>query len=261
MNKKLSIVGVQSKIYWEDIEANKVHFEDQIKRAVNSSTPDIIVLPETFTTGFTMNLDRIDDWESGETLAWMQGISAEVGAAIVGSVSFMFADGKARNRCLFVKPDGEWQYYDKRHLFSLGNENEFFEPGDGKTVVEFRGWKVMLQVCYDLRFPVFVRNHVEDPYDLIVYCANWPEPRIEAWTTLLRARAMENQAYVIGVSCVGVDGNGVYCPGESMCVDMKGDVVARNEGLLKMNCDRADLQRFRERFPVLIDSAKDYPSV
>ena len=137
MNKKLSIVGVQSKIYWEDIEANKVHFEDQIKRAVNSSTPDIIVLPETFTTGFTMNLDCIDDWESGETLAWMQGISAEVGAAIVGSVSFMFADGKARNRCLFVKPDGEWQYYDKRHLFSLEMRMNSSSPEMAKPLLNF----------------------------------------------------------------------------------------------------------------------------
>ena len=257
MSARLNIVGIQTKIFWEDIEANKIHFADQIRRAASSSSPDIIVLPETFTTGFTMNLDRIDVWENGETLAWMQKISAEVDAAIVGSVSFMFEDGKARNRCLFVKPNGEWQYYDKRHLFSFGTEDEFFEPGDVKTFVEFRGWKVMLQICYDLRFPVFVRNHVSDPYDIIIYCANWPEPRINAWETLLKARAMENQAYVVGVSCVGVDGNGVNCPGESMCVDMKGEVVAKNEEFVQMVCDRDELERLRERFPVLIDGAKD----
>lgn len=257
MSDKLHIVGIQSKIIWEDIEANKAHFSDQIRRAASSSSPDIIVLPETFTTGFTMNLDSIDDWESGETLAWMQEISAEVGAAIVGSVSFIFADGKARNRCLFVHPCGKWQHYDKRHLFSFGNESEFFEPGESKTVVEFRGWKIMLQVCYDLRFPVFARNHIDDPYDVIIYCANWPEARIDAWTTLLKARAMENQAYVVGVSCIGVDGNGVNCSGESMCVDLKGVVVSKNENFVKMVCDREEVVRFRERFPVLIDGRSD----
>ena len=257
MSIKLNIVGIQTKIFWEDIEANRSHFADQIKRVASGYPADIIVLPETFTTGFTMNLDRIDVWETGETLVWMQKISAEVDAAIVGSVSFMFEDGKARNRCLFVKPNGDWAYYDKRHLFSFGAENEFFEPGEVKTIVEFRGWRIMLQICYDLRFPVFVRNHVSDPYDVIIYCANWPEPRISAWATLLKARAMENQAYVVGVSCVGVDGKGVNCPGESLCVDMKGEVVAKNERFVRIVCDRDELERFRERFPILVDGAKD----
>lgn len=257
MKKQLHIVGLQSEIHWEDIPANRAHFEDQIRRAAHSSTPDIIVIPETFTTGFTMNLESIDDWENGETLAWMQSLSAELGVAIVGSVAFMFNDGKARNRSLFVKPSGQYNYYDKRHLFSFGGESEFFEAGTSRTVVEYEGWKILLQICYDLRFPVFSRNHIDDPYDLVIYTANWPEPRIDAWTTLLKARAMENQAYVIGVSCTGIDGNGVNCPGESMCVDPKGTVLSRNQSLIEMTCDKPQLDDFRAKFPVLFDGRKD----
>jgi omega-amidase len=252
----LHILGIQSTIAWENPEANRLHFEKQIREGVQKTPEtDLVVLPEVFTTGFTMNLSKIDSWESRETLHWMTRLAAELNIALTGSVAFRFEDGKARNRSLFLRPDGSFEFYDKKHLFSLGSEDQFFEKGLVKKIVEFRGWKILLQICYDLRFPCFSSNTLVDRYDIALYVANWPEARIQPWLTLLQARAIENQCYVMGVNRTGTDANDILYPGESLAVDFYGNVCDQGtqDDVVQLVCDRAALEEFKIKFPVLED--------
>jgi omega-amidase len=252
----LHLLGIQSTVAWENPEANRLHFEKQIREGVQKNPEtDLLVLPEVFTTGFTMNLSKIDSWESRDTLHWMIRLSSELNVGLTGSVAYRFEDGKARNRSLFVRPDGSFEFYDKKHLFSLGSEDSFFEKGLVKKIVEFRGWKILLQICYDLRFPCSSRNTLEDRYDIAVYVANWPEARIKHWVTLLQARAIENQCYVMGVNRTGTDANELLYTGESLAVDFYGNVCDQTtqDDVVQLVCDRTALEDFKIKFPVLED--------
>jgi len=202
-----------------------------------------------------MNLSKIDSWGSRETLNWMTRLASELDVGLTGSIAFRFEDGTARNRSLFVRPDGSFEFYDKKHLFSLGSEDQFFEKGHVKKIVEFRGWKILLQICYDLRFPCFSRNAITDRYDIALYVANWPEARIQPWLTLLQARAIENQCYVMGVNRTGTDANGIIYPGESLVVDFYGGICdqATQDDVVQLVCDRTALEEFKTKFPVLED--------
>jgi predicted amidohydrolase len=198
---------------------------------------DVVVLPENFTSGFSMNLDSVDCWEDDLTSDWMKRLSSELDVALFGSVAFKMPDGTARNRGLFVNPSGEVEFYDKKHLFTLGGEDKHYVAGESRTVVEFRGWKILLQICYDLRFPVFSKNRYEDLYDAIIYVANWPRQRIHAWRTLLQARAVENQCYVIGVNRCGEDPSGNIYTGDSLGIDPLGAILSEGP-VVDLLCER-----------------------
>ncbi len=253
----LHILGIQSPIIWEDPTANRKTFSERIARAMKEKEEvDLIVLPEVFTTGFSMNIDAIDTWKSGETLDWMRDLAKKYNVAITGSVAFRFEDAVARNRSVFVRPDGRFEYYDKRHLFTFGKENTHYQKGEAQKVVEFRGWRILLQICYDLRFPCFSRNSISNTYDVALYVANWPEVRRHPWRTLLQARAIENQCYVVGVNRTGSDPNIIAYCGDSLGVDPYGMILsdAKMEESISLVCNRVTLDGFRSKFPVLEDA-------
>lgn len=242
---------IQSAPTWADAEASLARVEQMIAVA---PTADVYVLPEMFATGFCMQPERIAQPEGGTILSAMKRLSAHYGAAIVGSVAV--ADGgKSYNRMYFVRPDGTVDRYDKRHLFTYSGEHEHYARGESRCIVEFRGVRFLLQVCYDLRFPVWSRNRGD--YDAIIYIASWPVARISAWDTLLPARAIENQCYVVGVNRVGDDPACSYS-GHSMAIDPRGTIVARCsesvEDVRTVTLDIDSLRRFRTKFPVLADA-------
>ncbi|NND95609.1 MAG: amidohydrolase, partial [Flavobacteriales bacterium] len=218
----MDITLVQAELHWEDREAN-IRMLDNVLNALGKT--DLIVLPEMFTTAFSNRSKDLAETMDGPTLAWMREKAKENGATITGSV--MISDkGENFNRMLWVRPDGEVSHYDKRHLFRMAGEHDHFSQGKERVIVELNGWRVMLQVCYDLRFPVFSRNRYMNgqyEYDLILYVANWPKPRHNAWSGLLRARAMENLAYCVGVNRVGQDANGLDYKGGSAIIDFLGN--------------------------------------
>ncbi|MBS7232841.1 nitrilase family protein [Flavobacterium psychroterrae] len=216
----MKIALIQSDLYWEDISKNRKSFESKINE-INSEV-NLVVLPEMFSTGFTMNASQVAENMQGETVLWMQSLAKQKNFAITGSL-IIAENEQYYNRMLFVFPSGEIQYYNKRHLFSLAGEDKFYTSGDKKVIVEYLGWKICLQVCYDLRFPVFARN-VEN-YDLLIYVANWPKVRTNAWDTLLKARAIENLSYVVGVNRIGFDANNFEHIGHSQAVDFLGNYV------------------------------------
>ena len=240
---------VQHDIVWEN-PAENIRRMDALLNA--SPQADLYVMAEMWTTGFGIEHFPAAD----ETLAWMQHKACKMNAALVGSVA-VEDGGKRFNRAFFVKPDGTVQYYDKRHLFGPGGEKENFATGTQRVVVEWGSVRFLLQVCYDLRFPVFSRNR--EDYDVAIYVANWPVTRMEVWNVLLRARALENQCYTIGVNRVGSDPNVEY-EGGSMVIDAYGKTVADcgrgAEGCAVCELDMERLQAFREKFPVLKDRDK-----
>lgn len=217
---------------------------------------DLYVLPEMFSTGFATCPEGIAEEEGSDTLSWMKHKAEEKDAAIAGSVAIS-SGGKYYNRLYFVKPDGSVAFYDKRHLFSYAGENEHYTSGAERVVVEWQGVRIMLQVCYDLRFPVFSRNHGD--YDMVVYVAAWPTSRIHVWDTLLKARAIENQCYVAGVNRIGSDPNCDYC-GHSVIISPYGKEIATCEELTECSAqadiDMEQLEAFRKKFPVLNDADK-----
>jgi omega-amidase len=214
----MEIALIQSDLIWEDPKKNRQHFENTINAIAEAV--DLIVLPEMFSTGFTMNPSEVAETMQGETVSWMVSLAKSKNTAITGSL-VIAEDGHFYNRMLFIFPDGTIQKYDKKHLFSLAKEHEVFTSGNEKVIVEYKQWKICLQICYDLRFPVFARN-VEN-YDLLIYVASWPKPRINAWDILLRARAVENLSYVIGVNRIGTDGSQLEYTGHSQVVDYLGN--------------------------------------
>jgi len=235
-------------LHWEDAVANRAMFEEKIVGLKGST--DLIVLPEMFTTGFSMRSAELAETMDGATVAWMREQARTVNAAIYGS-AIITEGGKQFNRGLFVKPDGKVTIYDKRHLFRFANETDHYSPGKDRVVVEWRGWRLLLQVCFDLRFPVFSRNRGD--YDAILYVANWPEARRFPWSQLLIARAIENQCYVAGVNRVGMDGKGIHYSGDSVMIDPRGAVIGEvepsQEGVAKTIFGREALDDFREKFP------------
>ncbi|RZJ30563.1 MAG: amidohydrolase [Flavobacterium sp.] len=247
----MNITLIQSSLEWEDAEANRKRFSSTIDSI--SVDTDIIILPEMFSSGFTMNPSAVAETMDGETVRWMKELSAKKNSAICGSV-VIIDKGNFYNRFLFVKPSGEIQHYDKRHLFTLAGEDKVYSSGRDKLIVEYKGWRICPLVCYDLRFPVFSRN-VEN-YDLLLYVANWPEPRVNAWDVLLKARAIENMAYVAGVNRVGKDDNGHNYLGHSQVVDCLGKNIvepAVGEGVFTCTLDKNQMLETRQKFGFLND--------
>lgn len=223
MAQNLKTALLQVDLVWEDIEANRKNFEEKIKQL--SAEVDLIILPEMFTTGFSMNAEKLAEPANGPSYVWMQKMASEKNAAITGSI-ITSEKGLFYNRLYFVFPDGSSEKYDKKHTFTLAKENETYASGREKLIVSYKGWKICPLVCYDLRFPVWARN--TENYDLLIYVANWPAPRVHAWDVLLQARAIENMSYCIGVNRVGRDGKDLDYVGHSAVYDSLGKRISKN---------------------------------
>lgn len=251
----LKVTIIQSDLRWEDKELNLSMFSEKID-SIKDET-DLIVLPEMFTTGFSMNPNILAEPMTGNTISWMQQKAKEKNCVITGS--FICEEkGKHLNRLAWVRPDGSFSVYDKRHLFSIGSENDHYRSGNKKIIVEIKGWKICPLICYDIRFPVWSRKTKEYNYDVLIYVANWPEKRVHAWKTLLDARAIENQCYVIGVNRIGNDGNGIYHSGNSAVIDPLGKVISHLEpfveGIETINLSYSELVEFKNTFPAYKDA-------
>ena len=243
----MKLLLVQTDIVWGDPAANFSKIDELIASA-DTSRLDLVVLPEMFSTGFVTDPRGIAERDGELSLEWMRRTAARTNAAVAGSVA-VEQDGRFFNRMFFVKPDGEVTAYDKRHLFSFAGEHKTYTGGTGRVVVEWRGWRILLQVCYDLRFPVFARSRGD--YDMILYSANWPTVRIDVWNTLTKARAIENLCYVAAVNRTGDDPYVSYSGG-SYLVDYKGRTVASDDGKEQAVICEADLEAlrtFRRKFP------------
>jgi len=249
----LRISLVQYDIIWEDANSNRLKL-DQLLNSLKGKT-DIILLPEMFTTGFSMNARELAEKMDGNSLKWMQLQASLTGAAIAGSL-IIEENNHYYNRFLFVTPEGKIFSYDKRHLFSIGGENQYFTPGKKRVVFHYSGWNIALFICYDLRFPVWSRTVREA--DLMLFTANWPENRKNVWQTLLRARAIENQLYTVGVNRTGQDGSGIVHFGGSTVIDPKGKKIielADQPGTVEtVSLSLEELNRFRKKFPVYLDA-------
>lgn len=247
----MKIALIQSDIVWENPTENRNHFENEINTL--SEAVDVIVLPEMFSTGFTMNPSAVAESMDGETVQWMQSLAQKQNCAITGSL-VIEENQQYYNRMVFVFPSGQVQTYDKRHLFTLAKEEAVFTSGKDKVIVDYKGWKICLQICYDLRFPVFSRN--VEMYDLLLYVASWPKPRITAWDALLRARAIENMSYVIGVNRVGTDANQLEYVGHTQALDFLGNYNVEpyeQEGTTIVHLDKASLLETRQKLNFLAD--------
>ena len=242
---------LQYDIAWCSAEQNAKIVDNLVERVGET---DLLLLPEMWSTGFVMNPDGVAEADGGRSLEWMRLTAARLDAAVAGSVAIREND-EYRNRFYFVRPDGSYDFYDKHHLFSYGGENRCYTPGQERRVVEWRGVRFLLLVCYDLRFPVFAR--CRDDYDAILLCANWPVSRQHSWEVLLQARAMENQSYVLASNRIGSDDMCEY-QGGTMIVNPYGDILQRcpdqMEAVVSMELDMEMLAAFRAKFPVLQDS-------
>jgi predicted amidohydrolase len=249
----MKITIVQSDIFWEDKTANLSHLDQMLSRI--GEPTDLIVLPETFNTGFSMNTPGLSEGAKAETFLWLTSRAKKLNAAICGSY-MVNEDGKYYNRFLFADPAANVISYDKRHLFSIGGEDKSFTGGNRRVTFSYREMRINPVICYDLRFPVWLRNR--NDYDLLVCVANWPESRREVWKTLLKARAIENQSYVAGVNRVGVDGDGNSYAGESVIIDPKGNILVQlpeySEDIATVEISLKDLEAFRKKFPVWKDA-------
>jgi len=250
----LKITTFQGYLFWENIDKNLQNISLRLS-GIREKT-DLIILPEMFNTGFTMNAAHLAEPMNGKTMKWMADIAAKYNCIITGSL-IIKEDNKFYNRLIWMSADGSYKHYDKRHLFAMGKEDDAtYTPGADKLIVELKGWKICPVICYDLRFPVWLRN-VEPLYDLLIVVANWPEKRALHWRTLIPARAVENQAYVIGVNRVGHDGNEVYHSGDSTCISPNGDVVyykRDEEDVYTFTINPEELKRVRKAMPFLRDA-------
>lgn len=240
---------IQSDIIWEDKNSNLRKYQEQIDKIEST---ELIVLPEMFTTGFSMSPKNISEKMDGETIQWMKQNAHKMNSAICGSI-IIEEDDKYFNRFIWVNPDGSTHQYDKRHLFSYAGENDNYTPGDSKIIIEYKGWKICPLICYDLRFPVWSRN--SEDYDLLIYVANWPDKRKSAWKSLLTARAIENQCYVIGVNRVGEDSKNYYS-GDSSLINALGETLYTNshiEEIYSNTISKYDLNKVRTQLPFLND--------
>lgn len=250
MSKELHLALIQSTLFWEDPEQNRNNFSKKIDSI--SSVVDLIILPEMFTTGFTMTPENIDKGEGLKTVKWMQQKAKERNAALLGSIVF-HEEGVYYNRLWFVAPDGGLNSYDKRHTFTLAGEDKIYRRGEKNVLIEYKGFRFYPLICYDLRFPIWARNAVN--YDVVLYVANWPRPRITAWDTLLKARAIENMAYCIGVNRIGTDDAGHEYPGHSAVYDCLGKKIAysEDEEIIYVTLSKEHITTTREKLKFLDD--------
>lgn len=256
----LTFTIIQTQLHWEDRASNLKMLEEKIN-AIQEKT-EVIILPEMFSTGFSMKPEEVAEGMDGEAVAWMKRVAAEKKVILTGSVSTK-ENGNYYNRLIWMLPNGEMGQYDKRHLFAFANEHEHYTSGSKRLIASVKGWRINLLVCYDLRFPIWAR-HSKQPYDnaaleydVLVYVANWPERRSHMWRTLLQARAIENQAFCIGVNRVGNDGNGIYHSGDSMVVNPLGEVLyhkAHDEDIFTITLQKEELETIREKMPFWKDA-------
>lgn len=247
----MKVALFQTKLAWEKPEKNRKFIEEYVFNEIHPF--DLLVLPEMFTSGFTMNPAIVAEAMDGQTIQWLQALAKMKNCAITGSL-VIEEKGKYFNRMVFVFPSGEIEYYDKRHLFTLAGENQKYQAGKQKKIVQYLDYKFCLQVCYDLRFPVFARN-VED-YDVLLYVANWPKPRISAWDALLKARAIENMCYTIGVNRIGFDANELEYVGHSQVVDYLGNIAVdceSEQGIFIYELDKTAMMTTRQKLNFLND--------
>lgn len=252
MKNELNVVGIQADLVWENPKENLAFFEKEIK-ALSTKT-DIVILPEMFSTGFTMNPEKVAETMNGNTVCWMLKMATEFDIAILGSVVISDANDYY-NRMIFVHPSKKIETYDKRHSFTLAGEDKAYTSGHKRLIVTYKGWRICPLICYDLRFPVWARNTKD--YDLLIYVANWPVARIKAWSTLLTARAIENISYVIGVNRTGTDVNNLEYSGNSLIIDYLGEqlteIEAHKTGTLKATLLKNKLESTRKKLNFLND--------
>lgn len=249
---------IQSDIIWEHKSANLLYYESLLSGL--SGKTDLVVLPEMCTTGFTMNAAALAETSEGETTTAFRQMSANFGFAIAGTIIGKNDESEKApcfNRAFFVQPDGKVDCYDKRHLFRMGDEDKYYTSGKGKTIISYLGWNIRLGICYELRFPVWLRN-INNEYDLLLVMSNWPESRQHVFTSLLTARALENQAFVCGVNRIGTDGNGIVHAGGSMLVNAYGTTLTENKPertrIQTIDLNLEELHHFRKKFPVWKDA-------
>jgi omega-amidase len=256
----MNVSIIQTSLHWEDPEKNRVHFQNKINEIQEPT--DLIVLPEMFTTGFSMDPEKVAEEADGASLKWMQKNASLKNAVITGSVAVK-ENGNYYNRLYWVYPSGNFSFYNKRHLFRMANEDQHYKAGENKIIREIGKWKICPLVCYDLRFPVWSRNKwnrikEEWSYDVLIYVANWPEIRNYPWKQLLIARAIENQCYVVGVNRIGKDGNNYDHSGDSMVIDPKGNIIssvlAHEDKTETVFLDKKLLNEYRKVFPVGMDA-------
>jgi omega-amidase len=260
MSNDLTISLVQTDLQWENKEANLRSLEQKI---LSIDKPELVMLPEMFSTGFSMNPSRLAETMDGDSVKWMKDIAAKKKIILAGSL-IIEEKGNFFNRLVWMLPNGQYGYYDKRHRFAYAGEDDHYTAGVKRMIASVKGWRINLQICYDLRFPVWARqttlqdeNEAGEPeYDLLLYVANWPERRIEHWKTLIKARAIENQCYVAAVNRVGEDGNGISYSGDSMIVDPFGEVVCtgNEDEVYTYTISREHLETTRKKFPFLRDA-------
>jgi len=256
---ELIITGIQTNLYWEDKKANLSMLEKKIN-SIKDKT-EIVVLPEMFSTGFSMKPGQLAETMQGESVQWMKRITAEKKIILTGSL-IIEEEGKFYNRLIWMQPNGQHGCYDKRHLFAYADEDNHYTAGNKRFIASVKGWKINLLVCYDLRFPVWARQldqTTRPEYDVLIYVANWPERRVTAWKTLLQARAIENQCYVAGTNRVGDDGNNIHYSGESIVVDPMGEILYHKkdeEDIFTITLDKDHLNSIREKFPFWRDADK-----
>lgn len=251
-NDDLELALVQCELAWQDPAANREHFAVLLEQARGA---DLVILPEMFSTGFSMHSAELAEPEDGPTTTWLREQARRIAAVITGSLIIQAADGSYRNRLLWARPDGTLAHYDKRHLFRMAGEHKHYAAGDEQVLLELKGWRVRPLICYDLRFPVWSR----DPQgtDLLLYTANWPGARRQHWNRLLPARAIENLCYVAAVNRIGTDGKGHAYSGDSQVLDFQGEaLLAPGEaaGVFRVRLSAAELRAYRERFPAHLDA-------
>lgn len=266
--KDLKVTIIQSPLIWENIEENLRMFSRKI--SLIKEEPDLIILPEMFSTGFTMNTRPLAEKMHGKTMLWMKQKAMEKECVIAGSI-IVEEDGKYYNRLIWQRSDGTAEFYNKKHLFRYAGEQECYTAGNKKLIVDLHGWKICPMICYDLRFPVWIRNKskaadVKSPvfrlppsgYDVLIFVANWPEKRNHPWKILLQARAVENQCYVIGVNRIGTDGNNFSYSGDSMVLNPQGDIISKTkskeESSETITFSKQELDDWRKAFPAWIDA-------
>lgn len=258
-SKELKITLIQSSLHWHSIEANLAMFEEKVWKIEEGT--DLIILPEMFNTGFTMEVESLAEPMNSKTFRWMRQQAAQTKAVVAGSL--IIREGSSYfNRLIWMGPDGSYATYDKRHLFRMAGEHHSFDAGDDILIKQIKDWKICPMVCYDLRFPVWSRNKWDKEmqgmkYDLLIFIANWPAVRVSAWDILLKARAVENLCYVAGVNRIGEDGNDIDYNGHSAVINTKGQYLwygQEKEQIKTVKLDKDELDRYREKFPAYLDA-------